>query len=321
MKLLATSAELKALRTICGERDRIASQMLALVGKDSFYYKPSAEAYKLIMSVVKETGNPPDWSQVIADPSIGEDARKILKGTSETPAISKDKVSSIAKTLDKFRKLRGLVAMAQTVLDNVEDNQVDLDELIESTSESLVKVRSRGDAKAQLFHYGRGNNTTALVKESLYGKKKPSVPTGWHGFDDRNGGILHGSLVLLAANTGGGKCLTAESKITLADGSYASIKDLWDAAIEIPVPTDNGVEKKFVTPLKLMRRDGKVVDAVGMYKTTGTSVKLTLSDGRVLRGRPTHPVKIERDGAVMWCELQNLLLTDEVLVSSDNYVA
>lgn len=183
--------------------------MISLVGKDSFYYKPTSEAYKLILAVVKETGNPPDWSQVVADPSIGEDARKILKGTTEIPAISKDKVASIAKILDKFRKLRGLVSMAQTVLDNVEDNQVDLDELIEATSESLVKVRSRGDANASLYHYGRGNNTTALVKESLYGKKKPSVPTGWRGFDDRNGGILHGSLVLLAANTGGGKTAVA----------------------------------------------------------------------------------------------------------------
>ena len=179
--------------------------MLAAVGKDSFYYKPAAEAYKLVMTRLRDTGNPPDWSQVVSDPSIGEDARKILKSTGETPAISKAKVQSMATVLDNYRKLRGLVALAQTVMDNVEDKQVDLDALIESTSDSLVKVRSRGDTQAQLYHFGRANNSTDIVKQVLYGKKKPMVPTGFAAFDRRNGGILNGSLVLLAANTGGAK--------------------------------------------------------------------------------------------------------------------
>jgi archaellum biogenesis ATPase FlaH len=39
----------------------------------------------------------------------------------------------------------------------------------------------------------------------LYGKRKKVVPTGFKAFDDKNGGFLEGSLVTIAANSGGGK--------------------------------------------------------------------------------------------------------------------
>lgn len=209
MKLLATQAELKAIRTICGDYEKLSSMILATAGEDTFYYKPAKEAYKVIVKRLRENGSIPDWSEVTADPSISEDTRKILKSSRELPAISKDKVASIVTTLDKYRKLRGLVNMAQNVLDSIEDKAVDLDELIENTSDALTKARARGDAKTQLHHIGKHNNSTHIVKEMLYGKSKPSVPTGFRAFDERNGGILLGSLWTIGANTGGGKTAMA----------------------------------------------------------------------------------------------------------------
>ena len=147
MKLLATQSELKAIRTICGDFEKLASMILATAGDDTFYYTPAKEAYKVIIKRLRENGSIPDWSEVISDPSISEDTRKILKASRELPAVSKDKVNSIITTLDKYRKLRGLVNMAQNVLDSIEDKSVDLDELIEHTSDALTKARARGDAK------------------------------------------------------------------------------------------------------------------------------------------------------------------------------
>lgn len=209
MKLLATQSELKAIRTICGDYDKLASMILASAGDDTFYYTPAKEAYKVIVKRLRENGSIPDWSEVISDPIISEDTRKILKASRELPAVSKDKVTSIIGTLDKYRKLRGLVNMAQNVLDSIEDKAVDLDELIETTSDQLTKARARGDAKTQLHHIGKNNNSTGIVKEMLYGKSKPSVPTGFRAFDERNGGILLGSLWTIGANTGGGKTAMA----------------------------------------------------------------------------------------------------------------
>lgn len=209
MKLLAIQAEMKAIRTICGDYDRLSSLLLAASGPDTFYFKPATEAYRVIVKRLRDNGTTPDWSEIQSDPSISEDTRKILKASKELPAVSREKVMSIITVLDKYRKLRSLVNMAQNVLDNIEDKQVDLDELIENTSTALAKARARGDAKTALHHFGKGNNTTPLLKEMLYGKAKPSIPTGFRAFDDRNGGILLGSLWTIGANTGGGKTTMA----------------------------------------------------------------------------------------------------------------
>lgn len=209
MKLLATQAELKALRTICGDYDKLSSLLLGATSKECFYYKPAAEAYRVIMTRLRDNGTTPDWTEIISDPSISEDTRKILRTSKEIPAVSKEKVLSLVSTLEKYRKLRGIVSIAQQSLDSIEDKAVDLDEVIEALSEGLVKVRSRGDANASLHHFGKNNNTTPLIKEILYGKMKPCIPTGFKAFDDVNGGILLGSLVVIGANTGGGKTALA----------------------------------------------------------------------------------------------------------------
>jgi replicative DNA helicase len=313
MKLLATQAELKAIRTMCGDYEKLSSTLIAATSKESFYYKPAAEAHRVIMERLREKGTTPDWTEIIADPSISEDTRKILKSSKEVPAVSREKVSSIITTLDKYRKLRGIVNLAQFALDNIEDKQVDLDEVIDHISDALVKVRSRGDAKTSLHHFGKGNNTTPLLKEMLYGKQKPSIPTGFRAFDERNGGILLGSLWTIGANTGGGKCLTGDAYISMAEGTSNTIESLWRGSQSSEQPTFNGTEKTFDVPLKLIRRDGKHVDAVGMYKTRGQVMRITLADGKQLTGLPEHKVKVARGEADVWVCLKDLTLDDEVL--------
>lgn len=183
--------------------------MVSSLVEESFYYKPAAEAFKFIHNRLRTQGDVPDWTGLTGDPSISEDTRKILRSSKEEPAISKAKVQSIVDTLEKYRKLRALVEMAQGVLDRIEDKELDLDDLVEDTTNKLTAARQRGDTGTALHHIGKGNNTVGLLKEMLYGKKKPSVPTGFKAFDDRNGGILLGSLWTIGANTGGGKTAMA----------------------------------------------------------------------------------------------------------------
>jgi replicative DNA helicase len=209
MKLLSPQSELKAIKTICGDYNTLASMLLGSCSPESFYYKPTSEAYRVIVARLRENGSIPDWSEVVNDLSIGQSSRKILMTTKEVAAVSKEKVASIVSTLEKYRKLRGVVQMAQNVLDKIEDDKLDLDELLDTASDELAKARTRGDAKTRMYHIGKNNNSTALVRESLYGKAKPSVPTGFRAFDERNGGILLGSLWTIGANTGGGKTTMA----------------------------------------------------------------------------------------------------------------
>lgn len=209
MKLLAPQAEIKALRTICGDLEKISSLMMAQVSQGSFYYTPAVEAYKVIRRRFGETGSAPDWSEVVADPTINEASRKILKTSKETAAISKEKIVSVAATLDKYRKLRALVKISEGIANGVEDKALDLDALLEDVGQQLAQVRVASGGQAVMHNFGKYNNTTRLIKDMLSGVRKPCVPTGFRAFDERNGGILLGSLWTIGANTGGGKTALA----------------------------------------------------------------------------------------------------------------
>lgn len=209
MKLLTPQTELKALRTICGDYEKISSLVMAQLTSESFYYGPAASAFKVIRRRFNETGSAPDWSEVISDPSINEAARKILKSCKEEPIRNSQKVPSIIDTLDKYRKLRALVNLSNDIANAIEDKALDLDKLLEETTQKLAAVRVVSNGKAVMHNFGKHNNTVPLMKELLNGERKPCVPTGFRAFDERNGGILLGSLWTIGANTGGGKTAMA----------------------------------------------------------------------------------------------------------------
>lgn len=209
MKVVDPKLELKVLRTVCGGDSTLASGLLPTLTTASFHYPPCIEAFRHVMSSVQSSGAIPDWHALTADPTISDKTRRVLK-TCELPAVREAvKAQSLVKTLDRYRQLRGVAAIAETIYGQIDSDQVDVDELTEHISNELVSIRSRNDTKNQLKHLGKGNNSMSVLNELLNGERRPVVPTGFKGFDDRNGGFLYGSLVVIAANSGGGKSALA----------------------------------------------------------------------------------------------------------------
>lgn len=209
MKLVNSQLELKAIKTLCSGKEKISGDLLAGLTVESFYYEPTKESFRQILKAVQSNGSIPDWDAVCSDPAISSKNRRILKAYDGSPIRNTEKAASVKKGLERFRQLRGLAAMGEKIYEIPESEKVDVDELLEELSDDLLKVRSRIDAKSQMFHTGKGNNSTQVIKELLYGKRKKVVPTGFKAFDDKNGGFLEGSLVVIAANSGGGKSALA----------------------------------------------------------------------------------------------------------------
>lgn len=209
MKLLDSRAELKSLITLCKASERVSGMLLASVTQESYHYAPTREAFKRLYKITQAEGSIPDWSALCSDPNISEKSRKVLRAYDGKPVHSRDKVMSLAKALDRYRQLRGVTTMAERIYNEVEGEKIDVAEFIDSLSDDLLKVRSRSDTKSQLKHTGKGNNSSRLIKDLLYGKKKRTIPTGFKAFDEKNGGFLEGSLVIIAANSGGGKSALA----------------------------------------------------------------------------------------------------------------
>lgn len=209
MKLLSIPAEVKAIRTICSDFEKCAGIVLSTTSEHSFHYPPAKEAYKLIRKTMFDSGEVPSWTEVISSPALSEQVRKVLRNVKDTPMTDDKKVPGLVRTLDKYRKLRSLLEVTETLSNGLDDDKVDVDELMDQASAGLAKARINSSAKAKIYHFGKGNNTSGLIKSVLNGTRKPFIPTGYKGFDRKNGGILRGSLFMIGAPTGFGKTALA----------------------------------------------------------------------------------------------------------------
>lgn len=211
MKLVNPPSEIRVLKTICGGNAKLASRVLNSLGDDSFFYEPTKEAWQRIRSQMKTHGEIPSWDDLCADPSISEVNRTLLRKDQQKAlsGASEEKVNSTLRLIERYRQMRKLLDMSQEIMDSLEDESADVDKLLDAAGSALMSARTRADTRSKLMHFGRGNNTTQLVKDMLTGKNRPVVPTGYKAFDSVNGGILLGSLFILAANTGGGKSTMA----------------------------------------------------------------------------------------------------------------
>lgn len=234
MKLLSVSAELRAIKSICSAPTKTSSRLLAVLQPTHFQYPAAKEAFMLIRKQAKQSGEVPDWTTLCNEPALDVSTRRALKGTSEE-VIDYSKIRSLVNVLEKYRKLRTLLDAGKKIMDTIGGEKANPDELIDTLGTMLTNARINTDAKQTLFHLGAGNNSSALLKQLLYGKAPPMVPTGYKGYDDRNGGFLNGSLVLIGSSTGGGKCLVGTSLVPTSDG-LLTLEELHDSSATEFIP-------------------------------------------------------------------------------------
>ena len=209
MKIFSPASEIKAIRTICESDPKLSSKVLSQLGDDFFYYDPTKEAHHRIRVLLKASGELPSFSDICNDPTISEDHRKILSKTKEVAVTTEKATGTLINTLQKYNKLRKLYFMSERIQTSLDKDKVDLDDILEDTSNTVSSIRIRSDITQSIYHIGRANNSSTLLK-TLLNKEKPSlVPTGYKAFDSKNGGIHYGSLFVIGGTTGGGKSLLA----------------------------------------------------------------------------------------------------------------
>lgn len=209
MKLVNPDLEISTILSMCSG-GKVGSTVMSMVNADHFYYGPTKEVHSRIVKVTRASGELPTLSDVVTDPAISEDTRKLLRKSTVKVAKNVESARKLVKRLDEFRKLRGLYFRFENGLQTLQKESVDLDELIEDTSDTLMKLRSTAGVEQTLQHIGKGNNTTNLVKRMLSSDAPPVIRTGFTEYDERNGGFFFGALVTLAATTGGGKSTVAD---------------------------------------------------------------------------------------------------------------
>jgi predicted ATP-dependent serine protease len=100
--------------------------------------------------------------------------------------------------------------MGISIQQELDDGKVVTDEMLNTLSEKLAKIRTAQATKDSFMNFGKNNSSRETVNELIYGEENDDViPTGIPEFDRESGGFLRGSLVTIGANSGGGKSISA----------------------------------------------------------------------------------------------------------------
>jgi replicative DNA helicase len=214
-KITSPKAELAVLRGLVHKDKKVGGTLLSQIDESYFYHPESIEAYTLIRRHMTTTGSTPTYKLLIEDPQLSVNARKFLRESEATIQTTED-ANKAATILNKYRQLRGLYDLAANIdqkLNKEGDARIDVDRLLEETATAINVARSKKSTVDAFLHFGRNNNSSALVKDILYADNSEAIiPTGVEVFDSVSGGFARGALVTI----GGGKCQSLDTRIQLS---------------------------------------------------------------------------------------------------------
>lgn len=210
MKLVSTRTELALVRAGAHPDPSVSGTVLSGIDESYFYNDFTQEMYNRIQELVRERGEVPSWRNLLADPEISEETRDKLSKTEIPRLKTRAEALSSIRILNKYRQLRGLYELSSSINTQLKKEKVAVHEVLDSVTNDLGKLRQVRSDDAIIVKFGKGNNSTALVK-SLINKEEESdfIPTGFSEFDDKNGGFGFGNLIVLGGSSGAGKSTLA----------------------------------------------------------------------------------------------------------------
>lgn len=215
MKLVSTSSELMALRNICGNDVVVSGTLLSGVDETYFHNEFTKEAYALITDLNRQSGQLPRWSSLVENPALSEKARSKLKKAHTERYRSSIEATRALEVLNEYRQLRGAYALAENIVSGLRKDKVNVGKLLSNISNEASKLQQNKAVNNDVLVFGKGNNSTQFVRDMMDAETLDYLPTGFSAFDDENGGIGFGNLFVLGGSTGGGKCVTRNTNLTL----------------------------------------------------------------------------------------------------------
>lgn len=183
---------------------------MSQIREEYFYNEESKETFNRILALYNVNGQPPSFRLLAEDVALSEDTREFLKSGDIALVRTTSQAEQTLTQLDTYRKTRELYAIATGILKRLERPKVDVDNLTSKVADRLARVQTRRTTENSFFHLGKDSNAMKLVESILYDEDNDQcIPTGFKTFDDFNGGMFRGGLVIIAANTGAGKSIMA----------------------------------------------------------------------------------------------------------------
>ncbi|MFW6384178.1 MAG: LAGLIDADG family homing endonuclease [Halodesulfurarchaeum sp.] len=173
----------------------------------------------------------------------------------------------------------------------LEDEEFEEMEISAAEREEIIRLSEQEDIYERIVDsiaptiYGFEVAKLAIALQLFSGVTK-HLPDG-----ARIRGDVH---ILLVGDPGTGKCVSADTTVTLADGTHREIRDLVESHLEDPQPVDDGVFAETDFEVLSMTADGSIEPAtatkVWKRESPETMYRVSLADGSELEITPSHPL-------------------------------
>lgn len=202
-KLFSAELEKRALRGFCTPNK--ATRILSNITTEHFATEVCKAAFNRVRLILNKRGSLMSWRDLITDPTLPAATKAALKAFKFKAPTTEERNRRLFDSLDAYRQLRGLNTMSRSISEALNrDDKQDVASLLETVARSYAQITAKAGSM-ELIHEGIDDNSKELIERILKGEKDAFLRTGFRAFDDRAHGIPWGSLMMVAAPTGGGK--------------------------------------------------------------------------------------------------------------------
>jgi replicative DNA helicase Mcm len=179
----------------------------------------------------------------------------------------------------------------------IEDEQFEKMEISDADKKEIIELSNSPDIYEMMVGsmapsiYGYEEEKLAIILQLFSGVTK-HLPDG-----SRIRGDLH---MLLIGDPGTGKCVSGDTRVTLADGTEQEIRDLVESNLTEPKPVDDGVYSEVDFELPSLTAEGTLQNrrATKVWKREAPEemYRLRTASGSEITVTPSHPLFVQSDG-------------------------
>ena len=196
--------EMRVLKSICDGTPKIRGYALPLLRELHFSSSSTQGLFRRIIRLSATGDVIPTWQDLMHDPGVRKDTRRMMREVRTKPLKTQDRIDSSLGTLERLRKVRMLYELGANLEKALEDEEIDPEHILEQVQKDVSLVGSHA-VQTVTTRIGKDSNVEQTVKKILTKGGLRRIPTGFGTFDATNVGFPMGGVVILAANTGGGK--------------------------------------------------------------------------------------------------------------------
>ena len=235
------------------------------------------------------------WLSNIENESQRQDHITYLKSTVSKDIVEKD-FNFYLDSINNSKTYQDLLGVLENVSERINPDTVP--EILTELEDSIFRLRpTTNQRKVEYYDVGENSRDRIMGFQDV-DENEIGIPTPIKALNDAIGGLKRSQLNVIAAPSGGGKCLSGNTLLTLDDGSQVSIKEFVKIKHGKVLSMDENFKMVEVLPSDFLSNGIKPV------------FKVMTKNGREIVLTDNHPLFTIKG----WTEVRNIKIGERIAV-------